>query len=179
MSTNPIFVDPSADHAALLAQLRPALVRFFRRRSGSRTEAEDLAQDVMVRALSHADWTSHEEARGYIFRIAINLWRDRQRHQLVKGGTELHWNDDVALGVTEEIPLERVLTGEEELQRVHAALLELSARTRDVFMLIRFEQMKYSAVAEMLGISVSAVDKHVAKALAHLALRTGRMEDSP
>jgi RNA polymerase sigma factor (sigma-70 family) len=179
MSSHPTFAHSAGDNAALLAQLRPALVRFFRRRCGSKVEAEDLAQDVIVRALGHARWASVEEAKGYIFRIAINLWRDRQRHQMVKGGTELRWNDDVALGVTEEIPLERVLSGEEELHRVHTALLELSARTRDVFMLIRLEQMRYTAVAEMLGISVSAVDKHVAKALAHLARHAARTDAKP
>jgi len=54
---------------------------------------------------------------------------------------------------------------------VDAALLQLNERTRDVFVLSRLERMKYAEIAEMYGISVSAVEKHMIKALAHLARR--------
>jgi RNA polymerase sigma factor (sigma-70 family) len=66
------------------------------------------------------------------------------------------------------VPLERALLSEEVLQRVHAALLQLNERTRDIFILSRLEQMKYSEIAAMLAVSVSAVEKHMIKALAHL-----------
>jgi RNA polymerase sigma factor (sigma-70 family) len=161
------------DTAALVTGLRPALVRFFRRRCGRLAEAEDLAQDVILRGLSAARWSSVEEAKGYIFRTAINLWRDRQRRQSVQGNAEIAWEDKVTLGVSEDIPLERVFISEEELHRVHTALLELSERTRDVFILHRVEQLRYAAIAKMLGISVSAVEKHMSKALAHLTRRIG------
>lgn len=163
---------PNADPAstAFIADLRPALVAYFQRRCGNAAEAEDLAQDVILRALSHAEWSSPEEARGYIFRIALNRWRDRGRRK-VTHGTEIDWDDDSALSAGEEISPERVLTGQEQLRRVAAALQELEPRTRDVFVLCRLEQMKQKEIADVLGISVSAVEKHLVKALAHVARR--------
>jgi RNA polymerase sigma-70 factor (ECF subfamily) len=78
--------------------------------------------------------------------------------------------------VTEGIPLERVVLSEEALHRVDAALLQLNERTRDVFVLNRLEQMKNREIAQMLGISESAVEKHMTKALAHLARVVGDHE---
>lgn len=151
--------------------MRPALVRFFRRRCSNLSEAEDLAQEVLLRGLSSTRSTSAEHIKAYIFRSAINLWRDRERRRKVLVSAEMAWDDKVELQAAEEIPLERVLLSEEELLRVQQALLELSERTRDIFMLHRLEHLSYDAIGRMLGISVSAVEKHISKALAHLTRR--------
>ena len=160
----------SPDSTAFIADLRPALVAYVRRRCGNAAEAEDLAQDVILRALTHAEWTSAEEARGYIFRIALNRWRDRGRRQ-VTHGTEIAWDDESAQSVGEEISPERVLSSQEQLRRIAVALQELEPRTRDIFVLCRLEQMKQKEIADLLGISVSAVEKHLVRALAHVARR--------
>jgi hypothetical protein len=52
MSADPAPQTPAPDPAAVLAELRPALVRFFRRRRTAPGEAEDLAQDVIVSTLA-------------------------------------------------------------------------------------------------------------------------------
>jgi RNA polymerase sigma factor (sigma-70 family) len=174
MSSSPL-VAP-VDAASFLTETRPALVRFFRRRCKNLPQAEDLAQDVIMRTLGRAEWATVDQAKGYIFRTAANLWRDQERHLKVTGGAELSWDENIANAATEGIPLERVLLSEEELRRVDAVLLQLNERTRDVFVLSRLEQMKYSEIASMLGISVSAVEKHMIKALAHLARQMGDHE---
>jgi RNA polymerase sigma-70 factor (ECF subfamily) len=158
------------DSAALLAQMRPALVRYFQRKCRNSAEAEDLAQDVIVRTLARTGWTSVEHAKGYLFRAAVNRWHDRERRR-VTHGTEVQWSDEESFVGVEELSPERVLGVEQELQLVTAALSELGERTRDVFMLARLEQMKYGEIATTFGISVSAVEKHLARALAHVARR--------
>jgi RNA polymerase sigma factor (sigma-70 family) len=173
MSSDPTPTADSPDRNALIAQMRPALVKYFKRKCGNTAEAEDLAQDVLVRAFARPGWTSTERARGYIFRAAVNRWRDRNRRALTHG-TTVAWDDAASFALDEEISPERVVVVEQELHRVASALRELSERTRDVFMLIRLEQMKQAEIAAMLGISVSAVEKHLAKALAHLARVAGR-----
>jgi RNA polymerase sigma factor (sigma-70 family) len=173
MSANPTSaVFP--DSATLVAPLRPALVKYFLRKCGNAAEAEDLAQDVLMRALKKARWESVEQAKGYIFRIAVNRWHDRNRRSLTHG-TVIEWDDAANYAQIEETSPERVLGNEQELQNVVAALQELNERTRDVFMLFRLEQLKHSQIAEMFGISVSAVEKHVSKAVAHLARRAERL----
>ncbi len=177
MSSDPALTSHTLDSAALIAGLRPALVSFFRRRCSNAAEAEDLAQDVIVKALSQSSWTSADQAKGYIFRSAINRWRDRGRRQ-VSRGVVVEWSDSAtAIVAGEEISLERVLIVEDELLRVSAALQELNTRTREIFMLHRLEQKTYAQIAAAFLISVSAVEKHMIKALAHLARRLGERDD--
>jgi RNA polymerase sigma-70 factor (ECF subfamily) len=57
------------------------------------------------------------------------------------------------------------------LADVVAAIEELSERTRAIFYLYRLENLKIREIAEFYGISGSAVEKHVSKALLHLAQR--------
>jgi RNA polymerase sigma factor (sigma-70 family) len=169
-------VDPlesiSLNSTVLMAQMRPALVKYFRRRCGSAAEAEDLAHDVLSRALSHCGWTSIEQAKGYIFRAAVNRWRDRNR-RVLSHGDSIDWDDTAYYAEDEEPTPERVLEIEEQLHDVIRTLSKLNERTRDVFILIRVEKMKQKDIAEMFGISVSAVEKHLAKALDHLARSLG------
>jgi len=157
---NPEPIDP----AAMVSELRPALVRFFRRRCGNNIEAEDLAQDALLKSLDRT-WSTSAQARGYVFRTAVNLWHDRRRKQLTRSGADVGWDEKIVGEVSEDITPERVLLGEEVLRRVNAALLELNERTRDVFLLNRLENLTYADIAKTHQISVSAVEKHMIKAL--------------
>lgn len=174
MSSNPAPAGSPQD-ALLVAQMRPALVKYFKRKCGDAAQAEDLAQDVLMRALAHCGWATPEQAKGYIFRTAVNRWRDLKRRQLTHG-VPVDWDDAADFARDEEKSPERVLVGEQELHRVVAALRALNERTRDIFILVRLEQVKQADIAAMFGISVSAVEKHVARALAHLARWANRPE---
>jgi RNA polymerase sigma factor (sigma-70 family) len=159
----------------LIAHMRPALVRYFRRKTDSAAETEDLVQEVLMRALTHAEWKSPAEGRGYIFRIAVNLWRDLCRRRRTHGIT-VAWDEDTSAEAGVENPPERVLMMREELEQLDRGLRELSVRTRTVLVLVKLEKMRIATVAQMLGISVSAVNKHLARGLAHLALIRSRQE---
>lgn len=163
----------TTDDTFLVAELRPALVSFFRRRCGDTAEAEDLAQDVMLRAFQHAAWGSRDEAKGYIFKIAMNRWKDRGRRKLAHG-IQVDWGEHFEPAAFGESPIERALDSQQELRIVSSALGELSERTRDVLILHRLEKMKQAEIAAAMGISVSAVEKHLVRALAHLAQRMVR-----
>ena len=160
--------DPPSDNPSLVAQMRPALVKYFKRKSGSAVEAEDLAQDVLVRALTHANWKTPSEAKGYIFRTAVNRWRDRHRRKETHGVSVPLDQEELEEVGTQNAP-ECVLIVREELNQIALALEEMNVRTRTVLMLIKLEQMKVATVADMLGISTSAVNKHLAKGIARLA----------
>jgi RNA polymerase sigma-70 factor (ECF subfamily) len=59
----------------------------------------------------------------------------------------------------------------EALERVVEAIAGLPPRTREVFVLHRFEEITGARIAEQLGISESAVEKHIMKALKALHRR--------
>jgi RNA polymerase sigma-70 factor (ECF subfamily) len=69
---------------------------------------------------------------------------------------------------------ERVLDGETSLAQVLQALSELGELTRNVFVLFRLEHMKQKDIAVLYGIAQSTVEKHVMRAVLHLARRCGR-----
>lgn len=162
--------DPAPTAPDRLDHLRPALLKFFQRKLGSTAEAEDLTQDVLLRALLHTHWKTPEQVKGYVFRIAVNCWRDRGR-RVRAHGTSIRWDEapeEIKETGAQNSP-ECALVVREELDQVAAALEQLSVRTRTVLVLIKLEQMRIATVAEMLGISRSAVNKHLARGLAHLA----------
>ena len=77
-------------------------------------------------------------------------------------------------GLPEESSPERILLGRERLTKATEIMHGMPPRTREVFLLHRFEEMTYPAIAHALGISVSAVEKHIMIALKLLVADLGR-----
>jgi len=146
---------------------------FFGRRLASRQEAEDLTQETFARLIRAPHMRSASQA--YVFTVAANLLRDharrgKVRHQQAHCGLE-EVNERIAETFVDDCDPERVLMAEEQLRLVRQVLEELGERTEAIFMLVRMEQMKQREVARLFGISVSAVEKHLARALGRLAAR--------
>jgi len=164
--------------ARLDARFRGPLMSYFTRRIGDRAEAEDLTQEVFVRLIGAGSLENIEHADAFVFRVASNLLRDRNRRVLRR---QSHRNlpvdeaiiNELAHHFVEDCGPERVLLGRERLADVLAALDELGERTRNIFILFRLESMKQKDIAALYGISASTVEKHVMKAVMHLSLRFG------
>ena len=152
-------------------RFRPALMAFFLRRIGNHAEAEDLTQEVFARLMAMGAENLHQ-ADAYVFQMAANLLRDRGRREKVREAYRFGVLAGEGVGV-EPIDPERVLAGRQSLGQIAAALREAPERTRAIFLLYRIEQMKKRDIAETYGISTSAVDKHLMKAMAHLWKRLG------
>lgn len=155
---------------ALSVRFRPALIGYFRRRLKDTIEAEDLAQEVFLRMLRRGNVRELDDVRGYIFETASSVLIDRKRRGNVRQRSN-HESFDPQGHAGETPPIDRVFIGRESLSRVSVALFELPERTRTIFILRRLEGMRYSDIAQRLGISVSAVEKHVMRAMAHLVDR--------
>jgi RNA polymerase sigma-70 factor (ECF subfamily) len=163
---------PGMSPAELDARYRRPLMAYFLRRTGSKAEAEDLTQEVFLRIARHLGANTLEIADGLIFTIAANLLKDRGRrgrsHML-----DRHLTADEALldeiGLADMLEPERVLMSRETLACVLRALDEVGPRTHDIFLLYRLEGMSQREIAQLFDISVSAVEKHIVKALKHLA----------
>jgi RNA polymerase sigma factor (sigma-70 family) len=160
----------SAAVEALSLRFRPALIGYFRRRIRDSAEAEDLAQEVFLRMLRRGNVSGLEDVRAYLFETASSVLVDRARRGAVRHRSK-HESFDPYTHAGETFPIERVFIGKESLNRASIALLELPERTRTIFVLRRIEGMRYADVARRLGISVSAVEKHMVRAVAHLTER--------
>lgn len=161
-----------------LAEYAGALRRFFGRRlqPHERAEADDLVQDVFVHLAGRrpADAAGRiEKPDAYLFKTATNILRDRLRRRAVRHSDAHHAYEEDLHGAHEVLTPERVLLGREAVDRVERALSGLPERTRTIFMLNRFEEMRYADIAASLGISVSLIEKEVMRAIAHLTQALG------
>jgi RNA polymerase sigma-70 factor (ECF subfamily) len=149
---------------AVFMENRAALVRFLRAR-GVVEGAEDLVQEMWIKASAGASGPIADPL-AYLYRIANNLMLDRRRAALRRGKRDQEWHDlgGGALGVSESPSGERVLIAREQLDAAEAALKDLGQRTDYVFRRFRIEGASQRAIADELGISLSAVEKHLQKA---------------
>lgn len=149
--------------------MRPALVAWVRRRVGDPVEAEDLVQECFLRVThrGEADDLSHLE--GYLYRTAKSVLADRRRRRAVRH-SDTHVPLQPEHEEADETDALRILLAKEELQRVSAVLMAMPERTRSIFLLCRLEGMRYAEIAPRFGISVSAVQKHMRRAIETLLL---------
>lgn len=153
-------------------QRRTALLAFFQRRVSSYVEAEDLTHEVLARLASRRGDVRNPE--GYMFQVASNLLRDRARRASIRRDYAEAAGLDPDLDIDPLDP-HRIAAGREQLRLLARTLDGLPERTRLIFLLFRYEQIDQRTIAESIGISVSAVEKHVHRAMAAVmqALREG------
>ena len=153
---------------------RAELLRFLTARTGDATEAEDILQDVWIRASGQPP-ASIEHWRAYLFRTANNLAIDRARARRRREARERRWSEDAhgPLADAEEAvdpadPADVAIEARDEARRLAAAIAELPEGARRAFELHKIDGLSHADVAARLGISRSGVEKHMAVAMKHL-----------
>ena len=155
---------------AVFLENRASLLRFLRAR-GAGDSAEDLLQELWIRASATASGPIRDPL-AYLYRAANNLMLDRRRTELRTARRDEDWTETVTSG-TEQPSHERVLIAREQLKEAEACLAGLGERTDEIFRKFRLGGMTQVEIARELGISLSAVEKHLQKAYrALIALRS-------
>jgi len=149
----------------------PALRRYIIKRVGP-ADVDDLVQDVLLRMhiRGQDEGGAIANVEGYLFQVASSVLTDRARRDQVRHRSA-HFELTEDVHPVEELTPERVLHGRETVDRLADALEEMPDMTRDAFVLHRFEDMSYPEIADHLGISNSAVGRHLMKAMRFLAER--------
>lgn len=161
---------------ALYLARRADLVRFFTVRLRSAAAAEDLVQDIYVR-LSGLDRPADiQNPAAYLYRLGSNLMLDRLRGERRGAYRDGAWLESQAMRVgsheiSAEPSAETAVAARQRLALLTEALNELSPQTQRVFRLHKFEGLSHPQVAAAIGISRSAVEKHMMAALKHLSAR--------
>ena len=113
-----------------------------------------------LRLLRYRAQHAVDNIAAFLVRTAVNIGVDNFRHDRFLADVT---PEDV--GRAENSPLQdEVLAARVRLDRVREGLSQLTPRTREIFLMHRLDDMKYREIAERLGISQSAVEKHIAKA---------------
>lgn len=133
------------------------------RRTRNDRDAEDLLHSAYLRLQRYRADKEVQDPAAFLVRTAQNLAIDRYRRDqpLRDGGVELETEDHSPLQ-------DEVIASRARLERVKSGLDQLTPRTREVFLMHRLQNFKYHEIATQLGISQSAVEKHISKALLFL-----------
>ena len=152
------------DWAEIYRATYPDLVRFIHRKVWDGERAQELAQEVFVRALREQP----ERPRPWLFTVAANLARDEARGAIRrKAHLTLLRTDAEQRQETQEDTAE-ALVREETTGRVRQALEALSERDREV-LLLWSGGLSYGEIATETGLSPRAIGTTLARARKRLA----------
>ena len=147
-------------------QLISGLRLTLQKRGASADEAEDLVQEAFLKFEAYRQDGDVREPEGFVVRAALNLavdaGRRKNRSPFSPRALEEFVLADSAPGPDE------VLQGRDRLRRLREGLEALKPRTRDMLLAQRLEGLTYAQIAAREGISVSAVEKQIARAVLFL-----------
>lgn len=144
------------------------LKRYLMRELGDRELAADLAQTSFERAYAYVASRPVASARAVLFRTARNLCIDKFRRDRI-----LQWESldkpladaEYEPAATHERSPEHVVLNRNMLNHIGNVIDGLPPRCREAFVLSRVHGLSHEEVARELGITRSAVEKHVMRGL--------------
>ncbi len=136
------------------------------RRGRTEQDADDLLQDAWLRLACYERDQVVDEPEAFLMKVALNLSIDMHRTRMTRGDEVLL--EDVVL-IDAAPAVEDVLLARERMDRLSHCIGRLSEKTREIFMAYRFDGQTYKEIAKHRGLSVSTVEKHVARATLQLA----------
>jgi RNA polymerase sigma-70 factor (ECF subfamily) len=156
------------DPEQLLAEHTPALRNFLGARCRDADLTAEMLQEVAARLVTASPrLSSNGNARGYLFRIAANVWRDHLRRELVRR----RWEGASREEESARVPAadERLLEGELRLA-VRRAVNELPPAQREVVTLRHERCLTFQEIAERLGRPLGTVLTQMRAALAKISV---------
>jgi RNA polymerase sigma-70 factor (ECF subfamily) len=163
--------DPAA-LSGLMDRFAPRLLRFATHYLHSAADADEVLQDVFVRADSAIRRGARpDRVEAWLFRITVNRCRSRRRRwwPFVSGAAA-----DYALETARTPADDDAMAWREEIE---IALSELSPPLREAFLLKHVEGLDYEAMAQVTGAGVSALKMRVSRACDQLRHRLRELEE--
>jgi RNA polymerase sigma factor (sigma-70 family) len=172
----------------LIAEYRPQLKSFIRRRVGNAEDVEDILQDVFYQLIKTVETAIHpiEQASAWLYRVTRNTIINRKKKRreeelhaqrydedgfLTEDSSDILFSDDEP--ETPETEYLRSLIR----QKLEIALSELSPEQRSAFESLELDGLPAKEVAKITGISVRTLLSRKHYAVVHLRKRLKELYD--
>jgi len=145
---------------------RPELLRFLRLRGATPDEAEDILQGVGLKLATQGAGPV-DQPRAYLYRMATNEFLLHRRGDARRKRRDEDWVDAQSGFMREIDPqpsAETALIASQHLHLLQGVIDAMPESTATIFRRFRLENVPQKTIAADLGISVSAVEKHLARA---------------
>jgi RNA polymerase sigma-70 factor, ECF subfamily len=176
----------SLDFTTFMRSYQDMVFSTAARLSGNDAQAQDIAQEVFVRAYQHfAELAGSATAGGWLKTVATNLsinYLNRYRKRWRMFSEMRAADDESAAEIEWEVPdtLLSDLSAEQRRVIVDAALKRLPDHQRLPLVLYHFEEMSYQDIAAKLGVSLAKIKTDMRRARAALlpALKGAAVQDT-
>lgn len=140
------------------------VLKSIARHTYGNVDPEELMNIAFLRLERYRAAHAVDNPRAFLVQTAKNAMIDNYRHEKIQeqyaADTILERQD------RDNSPLQdEVFAARARLDRVKKGLEQLPPRTREIFLMYRLDEMKCREIAGRIGISESAVEKHIAKAM--------------
>jgi RNA polymerase sigma-70 factor (ECF subfamily) len=150
----------------LFERYKRPLFSFFYRLSSDKNSSEDLVQNVFLRIIKYRHtFIGKGEFRTWMYHLARNVFADHLKKNQKQGQKDNldKWEDHLLDNSSIENQHQS-----EEIQMLNWALQKLSYERREVLILSRYQELKYSEIAEIMQTTESNIKVMVHRALIEL-----------
>ncbi|WP_454918283.1 sigma-70 family RNA polymerase sigma factor [Xanthobacter sediminis] len=148
-------------------EFMPALRAFARSLTRNRTEADDLVQETLLKALANIDrFDPGTNLRAWLFTILRNTYyTDMRKRRRENEGLSVLAQQDSNAGPSQEWSM--------TLQSLQEALTHLPADQREALVLVGAAGLSYEEAAEVCGCALGTIKSRVNRARAKLLVLMG------
>jgi RNA polymerase sigma factor (sigma-70 family) len=158
---------PEDRHEWFLNQIfhhRAALHRYLGKLTSGAEDIEDLVQETYVRVYALPDFHEVDSPKALLFRIAHNLAIERARRRKTQATDSMADLESLSV-YSNEAPPDEQTDARRRFESFCAAVDRLPPLCRRVFVLRKVYKLSPAEISEVLGVSASTIEKHVAKGL--------------
>lgn len=129
-------------------------------------DAEEIVQDVYVKLNEQMDNLPHDiDIKAYLYRAVSNSCMNYLKHKKVVEEYRAQSKNNATKNLIED---NNAIESQEIIEAINNAINDLPDHWREVFILNRFEGLKYKEIATKLNISPKTVEKYMSKSLRQL-----------
>ncbi len=150
-------------YSAIYRNHAKELRNFIFYRYGDLERAEDIVQDSFVKLWAKCSQIIYSKVVGFLYKVCNNLALDQLRSKKVA----LKFEKSLVLVNEQEDPYFQLRTSEFKT-KLEKVISDLPEKQREAFLMNRIDKLSYKEIAKRLGVSQTAIEKRISKALLKL-----------